>query len=116
MYTYIQVEFASVIVINKCDLVTPQHLTRVRKVIRALNGDAKMIEASHSKIDVNEIIGSNTYNFEKVSQSAAWIKVLICMYLHMYVFKLMCLRIYCYKEIYTFKYNVIYVSVHTGYQ
>eukprot|EP00596_Hydrurales_sp_CCMP1899_P000497 CAMPEP_0119036678 /NCGR_PEP_ID=MMETSP1177-20130426/4557_1 /TAXON_ID=2985 /ORGANISM="Ochromonas sp, Strain CCMP1899" /LENGTH=531 /DNA_ID=CAMNT_0006996899 /DNA_START=108 /DNA_END=1703 /DNA_ORIENTATION=+ len=71
-----QVEFASVIVINKCDLVTPQHLLRVRKVIRALNGDAKMIEASHSKIDVNEIIGSNTYDFEKVSQSAAWIKAM----------------------------------------
>ena len=38
----LQVEFASVVVINKCDLVTPQHLARVRSVVRALNAEAKV--------------------------------------------------------------------------
>ena len=37
-----QVEFASVIVINKCDLVTPLHLQKVKAVVRALNGEAKV--------------------------------------------------------------------------
>ena len=31
-------------VINKCDLVTPEHLARVRSVVRALNAEAKVIE------------------------------------------------------------------------
>lgn len=44
-----QVEFASVIVINKCDLVSPEHLQRVRAVVRALNGEAKVDPApTHS--------------------------------------------------------------------
>ena len=34
------------------------------------------MESVRSKIDISEIIGSNTYNFEKVSQSAAWIKAI----------------------------------------
>jgi G3E family GTPase len=50
----IQVEFASVIVINKCDLVSPEHLQRVRAVVRALNGEAKVgtrtIKFRHSAV------------------------------------------------------------------
>ena len=37
-----KVEFASVIVINKCDLVTPEQLSKVRNVVRALNAEAKV--------------------------------------------------------------------------
>ena len=71
-----QVEFASVILINKCDLVNPEELAYVRGVVRALNGDAKIIESVNSKIDIGEIIGSKSYDFEKVSQSASWIKAI----------------------------------------
>jgi hypothetical protein len=35
-----------------------------------------VLEATRSKIDINEIVGSNTYDFEKVSQSAAWVKAI----------------------------------------
>ena len=30
------------IVINKCDLVTPEQLSKVRNVVRALNAEAKV--------------------------------------------------------------------------
>ena len=36
----------------------------------------KILEATHSNIDISEIIGSNTYDFERVSQSAAWVKAI----------------------------------------
>ena len=71
-----QVEFASVLLLNKCDLVSPAHLARVKHVLRALNADAKIIESVRSKIDVAEVVGSRTYDFDKVSQSAAWIKAI----------------------------------------
>ena len=71
-----QVEFASVILINKCDLTTPDNLVKVRQMIRALNSNAKIIESIRSKIDINEVIGSESYNFDQVSQSPAWIKAI----------------------------------------
>ena len=71
-----QVEFASVILINKCDLATPENLLRVRQMIRALNSNAKIIESVRSKIDINEVIGSQSYDFEQVAQSPAWIKAI----------------------------------------
>ena len=40
-----QVEFASVVVLNKCDLVTREEIERVKRTIRALNSDAKIIES-----------------------------------------------------------------------
>ena len=52
-----QVEFASVILLNKCDLVSPEYLINVKNTIRALNAEAKIIESVRSKIDVKEIIG-----------------------------------------------------------
>jgi G3E family GTPase len=71
-----QVEFASVIVLNKCDLVSAEHLNKVKNVIRALNAEAKIIESVRSQIDVSEIVGARSYDFERVSQSATWIKAI----------------------------------------
>jgi G3E family GTPase len=44
-----QVEFASVILINKCDLVTRNELDSLKQTIRALNSDARIIETTHVK-------------------------------------------------------------------
>eukprot|EP01037_Dinobryon_pediforme_P023813 gene23813-25387_t len=45
-----QIEFASVVVVNKCDLVSVEDLQRVKQTVRALNSDARIIEAVHSEI------------------------------------------------------------------
>eukprot|EP01038_Epipyxis_sp_PR26KG_P010105 gene10105-13581_t len=71
-----QVEFASVIIINKCDLVSDSNLMKVQQVVRALNADAKIICSTHSNIDIHEIIGSKSFEFEKAAQSATWIKAI----------------------------------------
>lgn len=71
-----QVEFASIIVLNKCDLVSQNELKEVKTMIRSLNSEAKIIESINSNININEIIGSNSYNFTKVSQSVAWLKAI----------------------------------------
>ncbi len=71
-----QVEFASIIILNKCDLVSQNELKEVKSMIRSLNSEAKIIESINSKININEIIGSNSYNFTKVSQSVAWLKAI----------------------------------------
>ena len=51
----------------------------------------KILEAVRSNIDISEIIGSNTYDFERVSQSAAWVKAINGDEEHMLVWLLRCL-------------------------
>ena len=49
---------------------------KIKGVIRALNSDAKIFETIRGNIDVSEIIGSKSFDYEKVSQSAAWISAI----------------------------------------
>jgi G3E family GTPase len=56
-----QIEFASVIIINKCDLVDASELYRIKQTIRALNANAKILTSINSKIG-KQINYSNFYN------------------------------------------------------
>jgi len=71
-----QVEFANVVLVNKCDTVSPEELQKVKQTVRALNADAQIIETIHSNIDIGAIIGSKSFDFDRVSQSATWIKAM----------------------------------------
>ncbi len=71
-----QIEFCNVIVLNKVDEVTPEQLAEVKKVIKALQPTAKIIETNYAKVDVGEVINTNNFDFEKISSSAGWIKEL----------------------------------------
>jgi G3E family GTPase len=71
-----QVEFADVIVLNKTDLVTPEHLAKVEATIKALNRNAKLIHTSHSKVDLKDVLNTGRFDLEKASQSAVWLQEL----------------------------------------
>ena len=71
-----QIEFCNVIILNKVDEVTQDQLTEVKKVIKALQPTAKIIETNYAKVDVGEVINTNNFDFEKISSSAGWIKEL----------------------------------------
>lgn len=71
-----QVEFANVILLNKVDLVSAEHLGVLKEVIHKLNPSAKILETNHSKIDPKEILNTGLFNFEEAEQSAGWIEEL----------------------------------------
>ena len=71
-----QIEFANVIVLNKIDLVSEDHLGILEKVIQKLNPSAKIIYSNHSKINPNEILNTRLFDFEEAEQSAGWIEEL----------------------------------------
>jgi G3E family GTPase len=71
-----QVEFANVIVLNKTDLVTKEHLGILKASIHKLNPSARIIESSFSKIEPTEILNTGLFNFEEAEQSAGWIEEL----------------------------------------
>lgn len=69
-----QIEFCNVILLNKISEVTPQEAGRIRAIIRAIQPQAKIIECDYARIDIDEIMGSVTFDFESVATSAAWIR------------------------------------------
>jgi len=71
-----QIEFANVIVLNKIDLVSKDHLGILKAAIQKLNPSTKIIETSYSKIQPNEILNTGLFNFEEAEQSAGWIEEL----------------------------------------
>lgn len=68
-----QVEFANVIILNKCDLVSNGQKDTLKALLRKLNADAHIIEASQAKVPLREILNTGLFDFEKTSQSAGWI-------------------------------------------
>lgn len=50
-----QVEFADVVVINKCDLVSAAEVNRIRGVVSKLNPGAKTLTTTKARLDVREI-------------------------------------------------------------
>ena len=71
-----QIEFCNTIILNKVDTVTPEQLGKVKAIIRKLQPEAVMFETNYGQIDVDEILNTNRFDFEKSSMSAGWIQEL----------------------------------------
>ena len=71
-----QIEFCNTIILNKIDLVSEEELVNIRKVIRALQPEAKIIETTRGNVEISEILNTNNFDFDKVASSAAWVQEL----------------------------------------
>ncbi|KAK6204183.1 hypothetical protein LQW54_008417 [Pestalotiopsis sp. IQ-011] len=71
-----QVEFADVLVVNKCDLVPRDEVDRIRGVIGKLNPDAKVLTTVKSRLDLGQILDTQLFSYGKAALSAGWLKSL----------------------------------------
>jgi len=71
-----QIEYANVIILNKVDLVDEYELNELKSIISQLNPGAKILTSSFGKVNLNEILNTGLFDFEKTSQSAGWIEEL----------------------------------------
>ncbi|KAL1857640.1 hypothetical protein VTK73DRAFT_8022 [Phialemonium thermophilum] len=71
-----QVEFADVVVVNKCDLVPADEVDRIRGVVKKLNPGAKIITSVRSRFDLRDILDTRMFSYEKAALSAGWLKSL----------------------------------------
>ena len=69
-----QVEFASLIVINKADLVDAGDLARLKGVLHHLNPDAEVITTSHGKVSVHDFMYTGSFDIEKARRAPGWLK------------------------------------------
>ncbi len=71
-----QIEFCDVLVLNKCDLVSIEEVEPLERILRALQPEAKIIRTVSGEIDPAEILNTGRFDFERVSESAGWLKEL----------------------------------------
>ena len=69
-----QIEFCNTIILNKVNELKEGELNKVRAVIKALQPNAKIIETNYGKVEVKDIIDTNSFDFNKAAESAGWIQ------------------------------------------
>ena len=68
-----QIEFCNIILLNKVDDVSKDELGLVKKIICSLQPKAEIIECNYGDVDLDKIINTGDFDFDKVATSAAWI-------------------------------------------
>lgn len=71
-----QIEFADVVVINKIGDATEDQRADVRKVVAALNPQARQIEADYGRLPLDKILNTGLFDEEKAAENPLWYKEL----------------------------------------
>ena len=69
-----QLEFANVLVMNKMDLVSDEERHKLRALLRRFNPAAKIVEATHGRIDPKEILGTGLFDLAAAEEHPDWLK------------------------------------------
>ena len=69
-----QVEFADVLLISKTDLVNDSDIHRLIAILQALNTNARIIPMSHGDVDIDEVLNTGLFDFERASQAPGWLQ------------------------------------------
>jgi G3E family GTPase len=71
-----QIEFADVVVLNKVNDAAPSQLDAARKIIRALNPAADIVETDFAKAPFERILDTGRFDFARAQQHPLWFKEL----------------------------------------
>ncbi len=69
-----QIEFCDVMVLNKVSAVSQDDLTKIYRVIKALNPVAEIIEADFAKVPLDKILNTGRFDFARAAQDPMWLK------------------------------------------
>ena len=69
-----QVEFADIILISKIDLVSKKKINKLVSILKTLNTNAEIIPISNGKIEIDKILNTGLFDFEKAQQSPGWMQ------------------------------------------
>lgn len=69
-----QVEFANVVVINKLDLVSPEQVDALERIVRKLNPGAKLLRSDHSRVELKEILNTGLFDMDQAEEMRGWME------------------------------------------
>ncbi len=61
-----QIAFADVILLNKCDLVTPDELATLERAIRKMNAVARIHRTTNATIDLNNVLNVKGFDLDRI--------------------------------------------------
>lgn len=67
-----QLEFANVIVINKCSELDERELGQLEGLIRQLNPNARLLRTDFGRVPVAEIVNTELFDMDEAQASAGW--------------------------------------------
>ncbi len=71
-----QVEFCNTILLNKASEVSKEDLEKVKNILRHLQPEAEIIECDYGDVDLDRLLNTGKFDFDKVATSAAWIEAM----------------------------------------
>ena len=69
-----QVEFADVILLSKTDLAKADDIKRLVAIIKTLNTHARIIPISQGEVELDEVLNTGLFDFERAEQAPGWLK------------------------------------------
>jgi G3E family GTPase len=71
-----QIEFADVVVINKVSEIDAAQRALVRKIVLALNPEARIVETDFARVALGEVLDTGRFDYEKAHEHPLWYKEL----------------------------------------
>ncbi len=69
-----QIEFCDVLLVSKTDLIDEDELKQVVASLRALNPEAEIVPIRQGQIDLDRVLDTGRFDFERASQAPGWLK------------------------------------------
>ena len=70
-----QIEFATVIVLNKSDRIEAEAMEELKRFVHHLNPYAQILESQYGQVDLKSVLGTGTYNDEWAEGHPNWLAV-----------------------------------------
>lgn len=71
-----QIEFCNIILLNKVSEISDQDCAELKSIIRAIQPQAQILECDYGNVDLDKLIHTHLFDFEKVATSATWINAI----------------------------------------
>ena len=69
-----QVEFANVIIVNKCDQINSDEKNQVKRLIQQMNPAAHLIESVYSDVPLDRVLGTGLFSMSDAEKHDGWLK------------------------------------------
>lgn len=69
-----QIEFSNMILLNKASEVSEDELAQIKSIIRAIQPTAPIIETNYCDVDLEKLLNTRLFDFDRTATSAAWIQ------------------------------------------
>ena len=71
-----QIEFCNIVLLNKVSEVSKDEVLHLRQIITHLNPGAIIIETNYTQVDLDRIVDTHSFDYERVAVSTGWVREL----------------------------------------